>query len=122
MCNHNTNSTIIDSIISILVKKRTLQDSSRETNLIHCRHITGIDCLWEHRPLILVNILVIILFKASLMEILREFKTQFKIILVDINRHITVIFPLVRISNLICHRIQFLNGIFLCLFTHPFLF
>lgn len=55
MTDDDTNSAIVEGIVSRRVKEWNLQNTSREANLIGRWVIVGVNRLWSHVPLLTVN-------------------------------------------------------------------
>ena len=55
VANHHTYCSIVEGCIGFRVEERALKDACREANLVGCRVIIGIHCLWSHVPFVPVN-------------------------------------------------------------------
>ena len=55
MSDNHAYCSVVESIVCLHVEERFLQDARREANLVGCRVIVCVHCLWCHEPLFVVD-------------------------------------------------------------------
>ena len=115
---HDSDSSIVDSIVSIGVEERRLKDGSREADLVGRRVVVGVDGLRRHAPFGLVGRLAEFGHIVGCVPGTGGAEVLVVALLrVDVKGR--VILPFVRIADLNCEVVQFLVGLGLCGIAHP---
>ena len=118
MSDNHTDSSVIESIIGIHIKKRILKDTGGETNFIGSRIVISIHSLRSHSPLVTIYRL------TGLCQFIIEFKLSgtFHIcpIRVFFNIQSRIISPLIGVAHFHIERIQLLDGFGFSTVAHPF--
>ena len=112
-----TYSTIINSIVSIHIKERRLQNSRREDNFIHHRTIVSIHRLWVHKPF--CTIYWFTQLRHGIHELEHLPVADVLHVAVARDAKIRIIAPLVRITNLYRNSIQLFLRLLLRFSAHP---
>ena len=121
MTDDHTDGTIVERVVCLHVKKWILKYSCRETDLVSCRIVVGIDSLRCHEPLSRIHRLL----PFARYHVSHSPLADFLLVLIErflrVDSQTAVVAPLVRIAYLDIERIQFLVSSFLRLRTHPLL-
>src|SRR5699024_4950064 len=109
--------SIIDGIISSLMIKWRLKDACRKHNFVKRRIIIGINSWRRHKPFRTVYWFSQFIYHMLILPLSCLSKVGNQRAAVNINRR--VIFPFVRITNLIYESIKFRNRLIFGGITHP---
>ena len=118
VADHDSDSAIVDSVVSVSVEERWLKDGRREADLVGRRVIVGVDGLRRHSPFGLVGRLAE--FGHIVGRVPGAGGTEVLVVaLLRVDVEGRVILPFVRIADLHGEVVQFLVSLGLCGIAHP---
>ena len=114
----DTDGAVVRGIVGIEVEERRLQDTRRETNLVHAGAVVSIDDMRRHAPFFPVDGLVD--FVAIILGVEGVCPKGIHEVRVLLDLQTGVIPPFIGVTDFHAHGIEFSMGLFFGDISHPF--